>query len=275
MGLTDAIAGLFLDAADAIRPAEAEARWLSIGTIDYYVSPELLSKHDINPPGSSDSKQCMAHFVSALGYPLYEELDINERADIRHDLNYPIPDALHERYDLVWDCGSVEHVMNSYQANKNLIDLVRVGGIVVCQQGIGDQTNAGYWTISPNFYLDFLTANGFEILEFILFDRRGHTVQGVEVASKGQPVGQTIPLVRLPGYYLRTVRADVVARVLSSHALPTRAMASLEYRLPSVARVANAILGRTPRGGPDWIMLVIGRKTAELPETFRIQNVYR
>jgi len=285
LGLTDPIATLFLDSADAIRPIEVsgDARWLSLGTIDYWVTPELLTSRGLSPadepepPGEDEhdrSKRLMTHFADAFGYSSYEELDINDRAEIRHDLNYPIPDDLRGRYDLVWDCGSIEHVMNAYQAMRNMLDLARVGGILLCLQAIGDQTNAGYWTISPNFYLDFLGANGVEILEFLLWDRRGHTLRAGKVITKGQPVGATIPPLRVPGYYLRTARADLGSRLLA-HRFPARALASLEFRWPSLARVAYTMLGRSPKGGPDWFLFVIGRKTARVPEAIQIQNVYR
>lgn len=284
MALPDTIARLFLEAADALAPPEArnEAHWLSIGTVDYYVTPRLLSRHGITPPPKRPeesfeqrSKRLMSSFAAALGYGEYSELDVNNRADVLLDLNYPLPDELRGRFDLVWDSGSVEHVMNAYQAVRNAVDLVRPGGIFVSTQGIGDQTNAGYWTISPNFFVDFLETNGFETIAFTLWDRRGHTAPYREITTKTSTTGSLIPARHLPSYYLRTVRKDLVSRWFYGDRIPNRASAVLEMRVPSVARALNAILGRTGTAGPDWGMWVAARKTRQASESLPIQNIYR
>ncbi len=172
MGLTNYMAKLFLNSSDLLKPEDnrSESKWLSVGTVDYWIDFKLLKKYGFtynlqnklfqnierNTTAWHDAcKELCRIFFTHFGFKIYLELDINKRADIRIDLNNSIPDDLREKFDLVFDAGSVEHVMNVCQAMQNLVDIVKVGGKFVHTQFIGDQTNHGYWTISPNYYLDF------------------------------------------------------------------------------------------------------------------------
>jgi SAM-dependent methyltransferase len=283
MALPDTVARLFLDSRARLAPPPGrdQPRWLSVGTVDYYVTAPLLRRYGIPVPDeragedpAAHSKRLMALFAAQLGYPRYEELDINDRADVRFDLNHPLPDELRGEFDLVWDSGSIEHVMNGYRALRNALELVRVGGLLVFTQGIGDQTNAGYWTLSPNLYLGFFRANGLEMVEMLLYDRRGHTKPYEEVATKTSTVGGLIPLRLLPTYYMRMLRHDLSSRLLA-RGWPTRLLGGAETYAPRLAELARVALGRTASGGPDWSVWVVARKTKELPERFEIQNIYR
>jgi SAM-dependent methyltransferase len=270
---------------------QTDKKWLSIGTIDYFVDFNFLKKYGFTSAeehathksyvmGSRDweksTKRLCSAFVRHFGYTHYQELDINGRADLRLDLNFPIPPELKGAFDLVWDAGSIEHIMNIGQAINNMIDLVKPGGIILHNQGIGDQMNAGYWTISPNFYLDFYAANGCEILKIFLVDRRNGTLDYKEVTTKGSSTGMLIPLYRYPGYFMRLIRQDLAYKLIFSHRLANRIVDGLSRRLPLLGKVINGPLGRTSTGGPDWGIIVIAKKKSDKPaRSYPIQNIYR
>lgn len=208
-----------------------------------------------------------------LGYAEYDALDMGNHG-ITCDLNLPLPVELRGRYDLVYDHGTVEHVMDVIQALRNMLTATRVGGLLVHHQFIGDQTNAGYWTVSPNFYADWYEANGCRVLASVLFNRRGHTTPYVPIVQKTTTVGSLLPFRHVPGYYCRLFRLDLLLRALRGRRWVKKVLfAPHHYRMPRLQRVFNAIAG-IGAGGPDWGMFVIARKCSE-ERGHRIQNIYR
>lgn len=101
-----------------------------------------------------------------LGFSL-DVIDINRARgnEIVVDLNRPMPDELHARYDLVVDTGTCEHCFNIGQAAMNLAGLVREGGYLIQATPLNG-FNHGFYNVNPTWYHDFYPANGFEI-EFL------------------------------------------------------------------------------------------------------------
>src|SRR5262245_36467157 len=65
-----------------------------------------------------------------LGATKLHSLDFSayEGASFVHDLNRPIGPELRERFDTVYDGGTLEHVFHFPTALKNTMEMVRVGG---------------------------------------------------------------------------------------------------------------------------------------------------
>ena len=79
-----------------------------------------------------------------LGYHV-DSMDASdyEGANIVHDLNLPIPPALRERYDLVWDGGTLEHIFNFPVAIFNAMHMVKVGGHLLLETPTNNQCGHG------------------------------------------------------------------------------------------------------------------------------------
>ena len=283
-----------------------DAEILCVGAPDFWVTPKVLRKHGVTVISTEDvqalrkatgkdahllSKKLMSRLFQSYGYGKYTELDISERADVVCNLNESISEKFHERFDMVWDNGTVEHIMNINQTLENIARMVKVGGKIVHSQGIGDQTNFGYWTISPNFYLDFYTANGFEVTVAEITDRRGNMAPYREVMSKGSFIGTLIPWRLLPAYYFRLARAEISTKLMTRSGLfrrlmsmPTSAANRLKRRklgllgrpLLWMNAPIRLALGRGDDAGPDWGIFIIVIKKERI-ESFRypIQNIYR
>jgi len=91
------------------------------------ISPEralaLLREYKLGPPPEADAKFLaelraaqwrFGIFARELGASKVSAMDVSEYegADILHDLNVPAPANLHERFDLLIDGGTLEHVFN-------------------------------------------------------------------------------------------------------------------------------------------------------------------
>lgn len=70
-------------------------------------------------------------FLNQLGYDRFHELDVSgyEGADILADLNQPLPERLHNQFDLIVDGGTLEHVFNVPVAFANVLSILKVSGV--------------------------------------------------------------------------------------------------------------------------------------------------
>lgn len=115
-----------------------------------------------------------------LGASTVEAIDASdyEGANHIHDLNRTIPAALHDKYDVVFDGGTLEHVYNIPNALLNCMKMIKIGGhfisISVCNNFVGH----GFYQFSPEFFFRSLSqSRGFEIKDAIFVELGRSPVQ--------------------------------------------------------------------------------------------------
>lgn len=102
----------------------------------------------------------------ALGASSVRSIDASafEGAEFVHDLNQPIGAELKEKFDLVYDGGTLEHIFNFPQALKNCMEMVRVGGRLCIHTGTNNWCGHGFYQFSPELFYQALSApNGFVV----------------------------------------------------------------------------------------------------------------
>ena len=87
----------------------------------------------------------------------------DHRADIQLDMNHPIPSDLKERFNTLFDFGSIEHVFDTKQCMMNLFDLLKLDGHLILHTPCNGYFDHGFHTFSPECLLQTLDLNGFEI----------------------------------------------------------------------------------------------------------------
>ncbi len=106
-----------------------------------------------------------------LGARELDSLDASayEGGTVVHDLNEPLPDDLRNRYSLVFDGGSLEHVFNFPQALKNCMEAVELGGHLVSITPANNLFGHGFYQFSPElFYRALAPANGFSVVTVLV-----------------------------------------------------------------------------------------------------------
>ncbi len=90
-------------------------------------------------------------FLRKIGYPDPVSLDASayEGCELTHDLNEPLPDTLRDRFDVIIDGGTLEHVYNTPQALDNVFHMLRPGGIFLSINGITGWAGHGFYQFSP------------------------------------------------------------------------------------------------------------------------------
>lgn len=109
-------------------------------------------------------------FWVALGFEKVSGLDYDdfEGADIVCDLNLPISEDNIEKFDVVFDGGTMEHVFNVKCFLENIDRLLCLGGIVIHEVPSSNAIDHGFYSFSPTLFLDYYTKQGYEVIEIFL-----------------------------------------------------------------------------------------------------------
>src|ERR1035438_7105267 len=105
-------------------------------------------------------------FFGMMGLDGYVDLDCSahDQPQILQDLNQPIPDDLAERFGLILDGGTVEHILDVRQGISNVQRMCKVGGWVIHLSPLSScpDFDHGYLYPSPMLFHDVYAANGFD-----------------------------------------------------------------------------------------------------------------
>ena len=105
-----------------------------------------------------------------------------EDADTIHDMNNPVPEEWHGKYDAVIDGGSLEHIFNVPTAFANLSNMLKVGGTIFLNTPANNMMGHGFYQFSPELmFRIFSEANGFALQNVLLYEAR---YPGVELNKK-------------------------------------------------------------------------------------------
>jgi hypothetical protein len=143
------------------------ARSAMIGRLSLFEDKGFSDIYALHRAAAPPPSEYSEPFLQALGADSVHSFDASEYegATHVHDFNLPIPDELRERYSLVVDGGTLEHVFNAPQAFRNCMEMLEVGGFFVSSGPCNNQMGHGFWQFSPELaYRVFSPANGFETL---------------------------------------------------------------------------------------------------------------
>jgi len=112
-------------------------------------------------------------FWQMLGAKTLHTIDASdfEGATHVHDMNQPVPAGWKEAYDVVCDCGTLEHVFNFPGAIRNCMEMVKCGGYFFTQTPANNYLGHGFYQFSPELFFRVLSPkNGFKVEYCIAFE---------------------------------------------------------------------------------------------------------
>lgn len=176
--------------------------------------------------------------LTAAGLTEILALDrFDDRAELRYDLNLPLPEAEHERFRVVFDIGSLEHVFDTRQCLENCMRMVKPDGLYFLHTPVKGFYDHGLHTFSPELVIQAFERNGFAI-EYLAFSSDG----GERLEDAGDADDSLIWIV------------GKKRRALVQFAIPQQGRWRYEY-LPKEPEVAPAQSG-DERNRPRWVGLV-------------------
>jgi SAM-dependent methyltransferase len=142
----------------------------------------LLAEFDFHPEPAqlAEIESCCGTFADPflrfLGAEELVSLDASsfENATVVHDMNFPIPATLKERFDLVYDGGSLEHIFNFPSAIANCMEMLRPGGHFVGVNPANNLSGHGFYQFSPElYYRVFSPEHGMRMLHVVVAESVG------------------------------------------------------------------------------------------------------
>jgi hypothetical protein len=109
----------------------------------------------------------------SLGAKSVESVDYSgyENASMIHDMNLPIVESFKDRFSVVVDGGTLEHVFNYSVAIKNCMEMVKIGGHLILMTPANNHFGHGFYQFSPELFFSLLDEqNGFAETQIFIQD---------------------------------------------------------------------------------------------------------
>lgn len=240
-------------------------RCVTLGRQHYFLSHSetrgLLKDFGLSPAACPDlfAPEYPAYadsFWRTLGAQTLHSIDASdfEGASQVHDLNRPVPDSWHGAYDVVCDCGTLEHVFDFPAAIRNCMEMVACGGHFFTQTPANNYLGHGFYQFSPELFFRVLSpANGFRVERCVAVEyglrRRWFEVTDPEVLRARVTLINAAPVIlfvwarrlAIQRLFAQPPQQSDYAAVWTSHATRNR-------RLPSTGTEPG---GDAPSGEPD------------------------
>jgi hypothetical protein len=160
-----------------------------------------------------------------LGARQVSSVDVSdyEKATYVHDFNRPIPASLANRFSVVHDGGTIEHVFNIPQAFMNCMEMVRIGGHFVQVNVANNYMGHGFWQFCPELiYRIFSPENGFLVRAVLMhepdeYSRQGHSSGRWYKVDDPAAHHNRVELVNGRPTYICTIAQRVVDRTIFEH----------------------------------------------------------
>lgn len=183
MGIARGAARLFLKEA-SVRPYTGSV--LQLGRQDIYFSKKDFIKWadeqkvslNVDAPirpnkhGSHIGDIDDVSFFKLLGFQFVFSADFSdyESADFILDLNLPAPEYLHEKFDVIFDGGTLEHCFNTFQVLQNIFLMLKKGGRVIHVSPSSNHVDHGFYMFSPTLFYDYYSTNNWQVRTSYIFE---------------------------------------------------------------------------------------------------------
>lgn len=104
-------------------------------------------------------------FFMSLGFKSVDSMDCSEYegASLICNLNDDIPTTLYNKFDVVFDGGSTEHMFNVPKAFENYNKMLKVGGLIIHSLPSTGYLDHGFYMFSPTLLYDYYSQNHWNI----------------------------------------------------------------------------------------------------------------
>jgi SAM-dependent methyltransferase len=147
------------------------------------------------------------------GSPIAQKLDLNQPIDIG------------QRFDIVHNAGTLEHIFDIAQAFRNVHNLTKPGGMMIHHAPFTGWVDHGFYALQPTLFWDLAEANNYHI----------HMMLYAEV---NPPLMQTLPTREA---VLELAKAGGVGRNANLAVVMQRPAAEAPFRIPMQGYYAGRI----------------------------------
>lgn len=110
----------------------------------------------------------------SLGFDKVESVDYSnfEQCTIVQDLSADIPAELYDKYDLIYDGGTSEHIFNIPKVMANYNKMLKAGGRIIHASPSSNYVDHGFYMFSPTLFYDYYSANKWNIIDSLFIESK-------------------------------------------------------------------------------------------------------
>ena len=216
---------------------------------------EVFSQHSSIPCPPDAARKIMTEadgyaepFFRRLGATTVDSFDASSYEKATHivDMNTPLPPGFRQKYSLVYDGGTLEHVFNFPVAVKNCMEMVAPGGHFISVAPTNNFMGHGFYQFSPElFYNIFSEPNGYRVVKMAVFEDR-RFAPWYEVKNPADIRTRVILANHYPTHLLVIARREKVADIFKT--TPQQS----DYQVNWRAGVTSASGAQEDRESPWW-----------------------
>lgn len=124
--------------------------------------PDVAEKDLANP-----ADEYAERFFESPGFSSVDSLDFSdfENASIIQDLSGKIPKKLENKFDVIYDGGTCEHIFDLPTAYRNIHKMLKPGGTLIGHSPCNNWVNHSFYQINPEMVYGFWEKTlGYEVL---------------------------------------------------------------------------------------------------------------
>lgn len=146
-------------------------------------------------PNDSPSSTNAHAVLKMLGADNVYAADVSnyENPDFVFDLNEPVGTDYENRFDVILDLGTLEHVFDVPTALENIVRMLKPGGIVILGYPVSNSIDHGFYSFSPTLFFDYFSVNGFSDFRCYLHEYSCHNLNLRSKVYKYTGVGGQFP----------------------------------------------------------------------------------
>lgn len=126
-----------------------------------------VSEEDLKNPDNEYSET----FFKLLGFKNVDSMDFSdfEQASIIQDLSHDLAPKLRNKFDVVYDGGTCEHIFDLPTAYRNINKMLKPGGVLIGHSPCNNWVNHSFYQINPEMVYGFWEKTlGYEVLHCTL-----------------------------------------------------------------------------------------------------------
>ena len=104
----------------------------------------------------------MEQFKNRCGFSTVETFDINGDPTHKLDLQQPIPEELHNKYDWIVDAGTLYCCFDISTVLENMMLMLKDSGTIFHMSNLVGHFGRGFYAFSPSFFNEFYEVNCFQ-----------------------------------------------------------------------------------------------------------------
>ena len=171
MGISIQTAQLLKDELSHLK-VESDSSLLQLGrqNIRFDLSDFSKGKNNFKVEKGIDASEIFYKLIGDFSTVDSVDIQDKDRPTYIHDLEIPFSNDFLNKYDFIYDGGTLEHVLNPILAMNNLLPILKVGGYIIHQVPANNFCNHGRYQFSPSFFEDYYLSKGFKIIKHYLLE---------------------------------------------------------------------------------------------------------